>query len=213
MSDGGGVFCFSQRTKTRCGYFVGALSTVLFFLGILICTYGYLEMSGEEYAPTEGDFKINIQVGLALILLAGGIVTVVMALLGCLAAYYQNCCVSMPFMLIAFAVMVVLLISGAATLGDEKTVKNVVRDLCKEEVGDYGSMNDFGREVYSDIVDRLMCSAVCPCEDAAGARALWEGYGVDYIRVRGRVYTIDDMTEEELDAYEASPLTAPVIPF
>jgi len=117
-------------------------------------------------------------------------------------------------MLVAFAVMVVLLIGGAMTLGDERTVKKVVQNLCKEEISDYGSINDFGGEVYGDIVDRLMCTALCPCDDGDGDTiALWEEYGVDYLRVRGRVYGIEDMTEEELALYEESPITAPVLPF
>ena len=80
-----------------------------------------------------------------------------------------------------------------------------------------------------------MCTDACPCdpgtpiqidfkgdksdEDASfhnisfTTRAVWETYGLSFIKSYGRVYTEDQMTEEQREAYEEIPDLAPFKPF
>lgn len=112
------MVCFSDKTKDRMAKIVLAISIFLIVLGIVVAAYGYFVLGGGEQKITS-DYNPGFDPDVAgeLLALLVGILCVITSIFGMLTAKFKNFCFALPFMILAIATGLLMLVGGALTSG------------------------------------------------------------------------------------------------
>jgi len=101
-----------------------------------------------------------------------GLFSVVTGLLGLLAAKFKKCCFTLPFMIFAVIMSIVMLIVTLIALIGQSSDDLVTDIFCmgKDQppiVVDgesYANLKEFMMQNYGGSVDKYMCTPLCPCD-------------------------------------------------
>ena len=93
--------------------------------------------------------------GLGIVVL--GIISIVIAVLGCLLRKYKNCCFATLYIIITGVVGLICLILGFIMVGGSGLVLKATNLACK-------SARDAFDGQFNSAVDNIMCSNTCPCD-------------------------------------------------
>jgi hypothetical protein len=95
--------------------------------------------------------------------IAGGVLAIVVGIFGCLTIKFRNCFVTCPFMTLAFLISALCIIAGAIIISPQ-TTETIYTATCQTKDPIRGNTGaDFSRMVYGFMVEKTMCSDVCPC--------------------------------------------------
>jgi ABC-type transport system involved in multi-copper enzyme maturation permease subunit len=140
-----------------CGKIVMIVSVLLLILGLLTGILGYTSFSGKGKGTSE-KYNVDFSKGIGFLLLFSGVFTMVTGCLGFCAGKWKKCIFTFPFMIFAFIIMILALIGGAVSFANDEQIKTARDDICKEKIGDYESINIYAQQVYSEAVDKVMCT-------------------------------------------------------
>lgn len=167
--------CYSNRQKLCCQRYITCMSILSFIIGLLLAVYGYMSIDGATVTPEVGsyqtEFTVEADTVLAYMCMAGGMLAIVIALLGCLTAYCTNPCVSCPFGLLAF-IIALLCFAVAGMVFASDTASQLYDDVCNVPVTFMDAEAEpitgtaYMQEQYGAVVDDVMCTDECACDDA-----------------------------------------------
>lgn len=162
--------CFSNKRKACCATFVLYTSCFLALLGLFAAIYPWIGVDMEETWELASDTEKwtfpSPSALFGIIATLAGLFSIVTAILGCLAAKYKKCCFTLPFMIAAIIVSLVMLIVAAAILAARADTESYRKVFCSPDevedikIGDtkYPSLEDYMMEMYGGSVDRYMCT-------------------------------------------------------
>lgn len=141
-----------------------------------------------------------------------GLLTLLTALLGCCVCKSKNkACFAVPFGIITFIIGVVLIVLGvlAVSAGSLLTPETFKGPICSN-----AKAQDV-RAAYTNAIDKVMCSDVCPCANGAGNsnKELWGAIDAKVLREYARAANRGQMTSKENQDYQAQSVEAPIVPF
>ena len=166
--------CFSDEIKHKCSKFVMVVSILLILLGIVTLAYGYFTLSGDKWATPSGDYDLDFSQAVAGLILIAGLLTVLTGCLGMCTGKFKKVFFTLPFMILTFIIMILCFAAGAMALAEPEDITDVKNVVCDEPMKlggeDKGkSLADYTSESYTALVDKWMCSSVCPCDGVAYA--------------------------------------------
>ena len=189
--------CYSDEVKAKASGFVMIVSVAVFIAAVLTLAYGYAQSTGQEIQNDYTTFKVD-KSGFAGLVLLGGLLALITAILGCLTAKFKKFFLAIPFGLCSFIIAVILLIAGAVAGGFDGKIEELRATACTQPITAYGGITGeewIGRQ-YGKLVDDVMCSEACPCANGGGNQKLWDDYGEAYLNKYNR--TISTATTEQL---------------
>lgn len=152
------------------------ISIAAIVMGFLTAVFGAMK-SGDaqemlkkasKTLDKETSLDLNSELGIpndkevGALIIAGGVFCIIVGVLGGLTVKFKKFYFAVPFVGLAFIIGLLLLIGAALALGPkDKTVELGCEKLLELTKG---SSNP--ADVYSDLVDRNMCSDVCPCDES-----------------------------------------------
>lgn len=105
-------------------------------------------------------------VGPIVAMVAGGIILIT-GILGFFTAMCRNsginCLFAFPFVVLAFLCAVLLAVMAAVASGADGQVMKAKENACAYEIDSGVSLADKVQSEYTKLVDKNMCSVVCPC--------------------------------------------------
>jgi len=138
-------------------------------------------------------------------------------------------------MLFSLAIIGFMVFVALLARGPDEIVASAIDRACNEPIDGYSSLREYGKAIFENMVDKKMCTEACPCDPGTpieiqftedktevnatyqnisfSPQAVWETYGLDFVRSYARVYTADQLSEEEREAFEETPDLAPYTPF
>lgn len=205
------MVCYSNEMKAKAQRFVMMVSVALFVMGLLTVAYAYTQSTGKTVDTEYTKFKVD-KSGFAYLTLVGGIFSIVTAILGCLTAKFKNPLLALPFGICAGVMGLILLIAGAIAAGFDGKIEELRVQACTTPVEQYGGLTGevFIGSQYGDLIDDVMCSQVCQCEEGASQAntKLWDGYGTAYLAKYNRsISTVASTTSVTALSFKAGGLT------
>ena len=168
--------CFKNKTKHTCSKVVIVISVLSLLMGLITALYGFaMAGAGGEYTSQYGDF--DVKGGQAFVTIIGGIFCIVVGVLGLLTGKFKKPIFTIPFIVLAFLIAILLFAGAAVMGGGEEDLKKIVSDGCNTSLGtqfDGKTTSELFKEQYLDLVDRWVCSDTCPCPESV--KGTWEAY-------------------------------------
>jgi len=164
--------CIGDKTKHMCAKCVLIISVILFVMGLLTVIFGAI-ISGNENlnALTESEYLKNMDVeipasGFSMAIIVGGLFVVLTAVLGCATAKIKNCLITIPFMVLAGILGLMMLIIGLLFLIVATDTEDLVSQVCTTPIAQQNGQDlaTIASTQYDNAVGQLMCSTVCPCD-------------------------------------------------
>ena len=209
--------CYSSGYRKCCNSYIAFISVVMFLLSVGVIALGILQTGQVPADSKTFGLDINIsQSGYALPVMVVGLFTLLTALLGCcvckpLCCSKNKACFAIPFGVITFIVGVVLIVLGvlAVSAGSLLTPETFRGPICSN-----AKAQDI-RVAYTNAIDKVMCSDLCPCAKGAGNSntELWGAIDTKVLRRYARAANRGQMTSKENQDYQAQSVEAPIVPF
>ena len=174
---------------------------ILFILGVLCCSYGYISLGGGQADVLVNDYH-DIDVGSIgpLFALFAGVVCTLTGILGMLTAKFRYATrywmFSCPYIVVATACGIFMLFLSIITSGFGNYVENVTEDACAYELESGETISERIQLDYTKLVDRNMCSQNL-CECPTESTKIWTSIPEDDLREYGRISSWADATEDE----------------
>lgn len=168
--------CFSDKTKDRCAMFVGIVSVLTFCLGLATAGYGYVKFGGgagllesKNMDDIKSNAKFEISGSLGYLALFAGVICAVVGILGCATAKFKTFLLALPFMILSMIVGLVLIIGAVIAGSQSGMIKDQACETIIENSSPPQTTGEFVSAQYNVLVDRFMCSDLCPCPETAKA--------------------------------------------
>eukprot|EP00355_Strombidium_rassoulzadegani_P000647 CAMPEP_0168614842 /NCGR_PEP_ID=MMETSP0449_2-20121227/4192_1 /TAXON_ID=1082188 /ORGANISM="Strombidium rassoulzadegani, Strain ras09" /LENGTH=187 /DNA_ID=CAMNT_0008655553 /DNA_START=16 /DNA_END=579 /DNA_ORIENTATION=+ len=177
--------CYSNEVKHKCSKIVLIISVLIFILGILTVIMGVLQMgAGSEYTSEYANF--DMQGGFAAGTLIGGVFAVIIGVLGVLTGKYKKFFFSCPFVVLASIFAILLFVAAAIMGGGEGALQDVIDQGCAQKWPNFDdkSTSELIGEQYLNLVDKIMCSEGCVCNE--DYKNTWYAYSDTELRKNNR---------------------------
>ena len=162
--------CFSNKTKHCCAKFIMIVSIFLCAIGLFAGLFGYFGLDIKDSWKL-GDTTFPSPVALfGILAIIAGLFSVVTGLFGIAAAKFKKCCFTLPFMIFAIVMCIVMLVVSLLALVGQADPSVVRKEFCdgNSEIDvdgtKYKNLNEFMLKNYGGAVDQFMCTGFCPCD-------------------------------------------------
>ena len=200
--------CYNEKCSACCGGVIKLISVLICMLGLLVLVFGAMQ---TDYLPPSTNY-VNIDIGksgfgMAVIFL--GLVSIMIAILGCCTAKTKNCLFATMFITTSFLMGLSLLIIGIIMSGFMKDgiFEEVKTKTCAKSV--------MLTTEYNLAVDKVLCSNQCPCPKGTSGKnqQMWDGYGNDFLRQHSRTVSGEsNLTSSEQDLWRQYGDDADIMP-
>jgi hypothetical protein len=171
--------------------FILVVGFILFSMGIVCCSYGYISLGGGKSDILTNEYQ-DIDVGSigSLFALLAGIVCTITGFMGILTArnrystYYWL--FSCPYIIFAMACGFFMIFISILSSGAGNFVKNVSDDACTYELENGQTVSERIQEDYNKLVDRNMCTQNL-CECPTESTKVWASLAEEDVREYGRI--------------------------